>query len=252
MGGFFEVGAGRTTVGLLSRSLFAFDMQHAPLWERSTGKLVARSGHRGSWSRGTTLAGLNASVGTYTAANTVPGYDVKSVLGVSRLLLTMGTSDTLTFPIGWAPQMLSGWLRFVETGARTTLNATLFSIAQDDPTAGVRFFLDTSGSFYRLTYHNGTTSVTATLASGAPTAGQTVDLRWQWAANGSVSLWQSINGAGETTASSGALALPSAWSASSLLRLNRRGISANPGQGSYRACTVLPGLVAAAELMGAW
>lgn len=251
--GFAETGMARAVLPLASRALFAFDMQHAPLWERETGALVARSGHKGVWSRDSaTLASLTATGGTWTAPASVPGYEHKTLLGASRMVLTMDTSDRVVFPLGWGPQMFSGWLRFVETGARTVANSTLVSLAGNDPTTGVRFYLDTSGIYYRLTYHNGTASVTATLTSGAPTAGQVVDLRWQWAANGALSLWQSINGGAETTATSSALALPAAWASGAALRLNRRGLTANPGKMSFRSLVLAPGALTAAQLQGIW
>ena len=257
MSGFLDTGRSRRAVPLASRALFAFDVQHAPLWERETGALVARSGHKGVWSRDTsTLASLTAANGTWTAPATIPGYDVKTLLGTSSLVLIMGTTDRVVFPLGWAPQALSGWIRFIETGARVaTAGATLLALSGDDPTTGVRLYLDTSGTasgYYGITYHNGSTSVTARLASGQPTTGQVVDLRWQWASNGALSLWQSINGGAETTATSSALALPAAWASGAKLRINRRGLTQNAGQQSLRSVLLAPGALPAAQLLGLW
>jgi hypothetical protein len=230
-----------------SRALEALDFRDGAVFEPSSGLYVARPGHRWAWSRGTaTLASVTATGGTYTAPATLPAYELAN----SQLGLRMGNDDILrgNSPVAWVPQELCGELLFVDRGARTTTNATLFAIAGDDPTSGVRIHLDTSGSYYRFTYHNGSTSVIATLTSGQPTAGQLVRMRWGWASNGVVSLRQSINGGAETTATSGALALPSATAfESARVRIGRRGLTQNPAPLTLLSLLVMPGTLTDAQ-----
>lgn len=232
-----------------SRCLEALDLRDGAVFEPSTGLFVARSGHRFSWSRGTsTLAGVNAVGGTYTAPATLPAYESAN----SQLGVALGVNDILrgNAVVGHLPQDLSGELLFVERGARVgTAGDTLFAIAGDDPTTGVRLFIDTTGTasgFYRITSHNGSTSVTATLASGQPTAGQLVRLRWLWSASG-LTLRQSINGGAFTSATSGALALPSAWATGARTRIGRRGLTQNPAPLTLLSYLLAPGTLTDAQ-----
>jgi hypothetical protein len=232
-----------------SRCLEALDFRDGAVFEPTSGLFVARSGHRFSWSRGTsTLAGVNAVGGTYTAPATLPAYEsANSQLGVS-----LGVDDVLrgNAAVGWLPQELSGELLFVERGARIgTAGGTLLAISGDDPTTGVRIFIDTTGTaggFYRITYHNGSTSVTATLASGQPTAGQLVRLRWLWSASG-LTLRQSINGGAFTQATSGGLALPAAYATGARTRIGRRGATQNPAPLTLLSYWLAPGTLTDAQ-----
>jgi hypothetical protein len=226
-----------------SRCREALDFRDGVVVEPTSGLFVARSGHRLSWSRGaSTLAGVNAVGGTYTAPATLPAYESAN----SQLGVNLGVNDILrgNAAVGWLPQELSGELLFVERGARVgTAGDTLFAIAGDDPTTGVRLFIDTTGTasgFYRITYHNGTTSVTATLAAGQPTAGQLVRLRWLWSASG-LTLRQSINGGAFTSATSSALALPAAWATGARTRIGRRGTTQNPAPLTLLSYLLAPG-----------
>jgi len=250
MSGFNDV---RQTTAPVSRALFAWSLKEDLNIEASTGNLVARSGQRGTWSRGgaASSAGIVANNGTYTAPASLPSFEARTIDGVEQTTLHLGASDYVFWPVGWLPQTLTGRITFVELGARTAVNSTLFAISANDPTAGVQLYVDTSGTFYRITYHNGTTSVTATLTAGQPTSGQNVALWWSWSAAG-LTLKQSINGGAATTATSGALALPSAWSAGTMLRLNRRGLTQNAAIGSYASALVAPGTVSDADIVEFW
>ena len=232
-----------------------FDTQHAPLFEKETGKLVARSGHRGSFIRNSTLSVSGVSNGPYVAPRTVPALESRVLAGVAQLVMTMGDGDYLAFPQAQlAPQELSGWLRIVETGARVVSGSTLFAMSTTAD-AGARWFLDTNGSFYRFTYNDGSSAVSATLNSGQPTAGQTVDFLWSIASNGALTFSQSINEAAPTSAVSGALALPSASNMPTHVCLNMRGVSGsaiNPGRASYRTCAIFPGSLTLTQAKGMW
>lgn len=224
------------TPRLLSACLFHVDFARA--------SLLSASGVAGVFARATTLASVSDGAGTtYTAPHSFPAWENRDLDGDTvreACGLRMGTSDFLHWVTPPAPQALSFLLEFVETGARTSANSTLFAIC-NDAVSGARLYLDTSGSYYRVTYHNGSTSVTATLSSGQPTSGQRVRLRGEWASNGALTIWQSINEAAETTATSSALALPTAWGTGAKLRLNSRGDTENPAQGWYRRLKLVAG-----------
>jgi len=233
----------------MSSALFAWDAADGPAMRWATGGLMARTGHEGTWSRGAaTLASVLAATGSYTAQGSMPGWEARTIGGVAQTVLRCGTSDRVTWVPGHGPQPFTWRMSFIELGARTAANSTLWAYA-NDAVSGVRFFVDTSGSFYRVTYHNGSTFVTATLTSGAPTSGQDVLLWGTWAANGAVTINQRINGGSQTSASSGALALPSAWAAGTLIRLNRRGASVNAAQGAYRSLVIAPGVLSESEIL---
>jgi hypothetical protein len=100
-------------------------------------------------------------------------------------------------------------------------------------------YVFSNGTTYRAEHHNGSSAVTAALGA-APTTGNRVELRVVLAANGAVTIGQSINGAAETTATSSALALSAAWSATTLW-LNGEA-AATAGNGYYRTLKVSAGV----------
>lgn len=229
----------------LSRALLALDFRDGPLWEPTTGLLVARSGQRFTWSRSATLASVNATGGTYTAPVTLPAWELAN----STLGLRLGVDDVLreTVAVGFAVQAISGELEILERGARVaTAGGTLLALSADDPTSGVRFFLDTTGSLYQLTAHNGTTTATVTLASGAPVAGDVVRFRFAWT-GAALTLTQSINGGATVTATSAGVALPASWGAIRW-RIGRRGLTQNPAALTVQRLFVVPGALSDATL----
>jgi hypothetical protein len=228
---------------LWSRDLLSWDAALAE-WSPDSGAILALSGHVGTWSRGATLASVADATGaTYTAQASEPAWEQRDWTGDSvrdSFGLRMGTDDRLAWPTSVQPQAMAGLLEIIETGARTTSGATLFALRAANAT-GAGLWLDTSGTYYRMNYSDGSTTRTATLTSGQPTSGQRVRFTWQLASTGALTFRQSINGAAATEATAAALALPSAWPSDAAWRLNSRGASANPGQGWYRRVRVVAG-----------
>lgn len=220
-------------------------------WDAALATLTSDQGVVGVHSRATTLASVSDGVGaTYTAPHSLPAWEMRDLDGDSvreAMGLRMGTSDFVHWAVAPAPQAMSGLLELVETGARTTANATFFAVT-NDAVSGARLWLDTSGTYYRLNWTDGTTTRTATLAAGQPTTGQRVRLRWTLAADGALALWQSINGAPETSATAAALTLPSAWASNAKVRLNSRGDTEHPAQGWYRRAKLVAGLLSTEDL----
>lgn len=232
-------------LGPQSRALLHLDVRQGAIWEPTTGHLVAHSGQRFTWSRSTTLASVPVPGGSYTAPATLPAWAEAD----GALALHLGPDDILREAVAtpWLPTPFFGRLRFVERGARTTTNATLFAIAPDDPTSGTRFYLYGTSTYYALLAHNGTTSATATLTAGQPAPGDLVTMDFAWAAGGLL-LSQRIGAGSPTSATSGALALPAAWSAGTRVRIGRRGATANPASLTFLSLALMPGAYSADTL----
>lgn len=180
------------------------------------------SGQPGSFTRAATATFLDSLGATCTAGYGQARFEPRVHLGATHFGLLMGTADTHNFPALWRPRThASRWVG-QQVGAMASAGKALLSISNDGVT-GARLVLDSSGSFYRLTHHNGTSGVTVTLAV-APSNGQDLELWWQVYSDGSVQLWQSINGAAATnTVRSSALAFASAWGTGAVLRFGNSG-----------------------------
>jgi hypothetical protein len=211
-------------------------------WRAQDASTAQLSGRAGTFARVATRTATDSAAVSVTYPADVPAWSVRGGL----LGLEAGVEDRLSWTWPHAPQAMSGALTFVETGGRTTSGRTLLSIS-NDAASGARLWLDTSGSYYRLQWTNGSTTRTATMTVGQPTSGQTVVLRWQLAADGALSLWQAIDGAAETTATAAALTLPAAWAADARLRLNSVG-TATGGQAWYRRLVIVAGVADGAAL----
>ena len=68
--------------------------------------------------------------------------------------------------------------REISRRSGTTANAGLVYLGNDGQT-GARLILDSSGTNYRATIHNGTTSQSVSLATATPTTGQMARLLLQ-------------------------------------------------------------------------
>lgn len=202
----------------LSRCLFHFDVATA-VRDASSGAFVAESGHTAVLARGATASPADSNGTTYTAQFVQPAYECRDWLnGGSRQsfgLLT-GTSDRLPFSVAFRPKAMGGYAEFIEVAGAT------FCLS-NAAVSGARLVIDKTGSVYRITHHNGTSSVTATMVQTVA-AGNRIRLRWQLNATGSVQIWQSINEAAETGPSASAtLALATTWAASSSVYVNALG-----------------------------
>jgi hypothetical protein len=143
----------------------------------------------------------------------------------------------LQIPFIYPPQEMSGLLEFIERGTSLTTGAGLWSIGDYVlATPSLQIGLGTTG--YQIKHISGGT-VSSVLAT-KPTIGDIVRLRFSLNADGSVQIWQSINGAAETTpGASAANALGVAWS-ENYSWLNGLG-AGNQGFVAFRQMVVLPG-----------
>ncbi len=208
---------------------------------------------------------LSGQLGTYASSATTPAitdaegmsvtggilqprfapYEWDGDVGRGSMCLYMDTTDRLSWGCEWRPRALAFYLRFVEQGARVLAAGTALMSITADTVTGARLILDTSGTgagHYRITHHNGTTGVTATLAGVQPASGDRVVLRGYLYADGSVQLWQSVNAAAEEfTARTAANALAASWVTGARVRLNSAGTT-NIGVAAYRQFKLAPAL----------
>jgi len=165
------------------------------------------------------------------------------------LALLLGTSDLLYWPVPVLPAAMTGYLEFVQVGAVPAASSCIWYLGNSGNT-GARFWIDSSGTYWRLNHHNGTSSVTSTLAA-APASGNRVALRFTITSAGVIQLHQSVNGAAESSATaSGSLALASAWGDTRLYG-NSTGAT-NGAAVSIIRSRLAYGSLTAAEMQAAW
>lgn len=126
-------------------------------------------------------------------------------------------AETLSTPFLALPQAMTFYADFVERGNPVLANFNRICQVSDAAGNGptINLFADPSG-YYRFSHTNATTTVNATMGT-APVAGNRVRLRGVLYSDGSCELFQSIDGAAETTSGrTAANALASAWVAAIL------------------------------------
>jgi len=211
--------------------------RHPLLWLGRDLVVNAHSGQAGTFTRAATAAPTDSYSVARTVVHSQPAWQTNVTHGRTGALL--GASTGISWPLPLLPQAMSGMVEFIEGGTVTTASAGLVYLGNDAAT-GARLYLDSSGTQYRVTHHNGTSPVTATMTGTAPTSGQRVRIRWWLYSDGKVQIWQSINGAAETgPAASGTLSLATAW-AGTTWRVNSAG-TANYGVTNALACVVMLG-----------
>lgn len=205
--------------------------------------LTALTGHVPTFSRAATATITDSNGTSFTAAQHMVGWEPRDWDndGICEAMgVRLGTSDRLSYLAEWAPKACAFYHEFIQIGAMPSAGVALWSITNDAVT-GARLVLDSSGSFWRLTHHNGSTSDSKTLAV-APSDGQRVVLWGQLYDDGSVQLWQTINGAAATNTTRGsAAALASAWGTDARLRIGASG-SGNYASQWLKRLKIVPGI----------
>lgn len=161
--------------------------------------LRARSGQTPTFSRAATASIVDSLGTSLTLGHHLPAYEPRDWLRTGARThagLLLGTSDRLSYPAQFRPAVCGFRLAFMMTGAMPADGIALWSIT-NDAVSGARLVLDSSGTYWRLSHHNGSASITATLAV-APVSGDSVELIGQLYGDGSVQLWQAINFAAMT------------------------------------------------------
>ena len=224
----------------------------APTYRRP---LARQSAHLVSWqARGLSVDADTgqAGVATFAASANVIASDATTFAAVAGMprwqmqdlqavptgrespTLWLGVGDTLAWTV--APRLtgVTLSLQFVQPSVFPTVGTGLLYLGTD-AVSGTRLYLDSTGSQYRVTHHNGTSPVTSTMTGTAPTSGQLVTLRATLASTGAVQVHQTIGEDDETSATaSGTLAVV-ALSAASRLRLNGIGTANTTAYAARRA-----------------
>lgn len=211
-------------------------------WESRSCSLRALTGELGTLTRAATGTALDDNAVSRTLVNDQARWqwedtDADTVRDTPVLLLGQATGTELCkWTVTHRPALSTTFLAdFIEGGARTVAGAGVFYLGNDGVT-GARLYIDTTGTFYRATHHNGTSSVASTMGSGTPAVGDRVRLRVEYnGTTGVIRIYQSINAAAEVAAAASAGLTPtSAWGASTL-RLGSLG-TANLGVNRFRRC----------------
>lgn len=175
--------------------------------------LAAVSGQAAQFSRAGTRTAIDSQGVTRTLVEGQPAHewvdlDADSVRETPGLL--MGSTDRLWYDMLLHPTDLALYAEFIERGSLAAGGAVLY--VGNEAGTGARILLESSGTQYRFTYTDGTTTRTSTMTGTAPVSGQRVQLTGTLSAAGVVQVRQRINGGTETSAAAAtALALPSAW-----------------------------------------
>lgn len=231
--------------GLFRREVTAA-YRHPLIWLARDLTIDARTGQAGTLTRTTTKAVPDSGGTNRTVNHSQPGW----VGNTAVPSLDLGASESLQWAFSTKPTAMCGLIDFYENGTLASAGLPLLTICGATFLAPTLYLDVSAGLKYQITHNNNVSSVTATLAA-APTSGQRVQIRWWLYSDGKVQLWQSINGAAETTpGASGTLALASAWNGTPALYLNAKAVSSY-GANRFIGCVVMLGNQSQAKLLEA-
>ena len=174
-----------------------------------------------------------------------------SYMKVTTVAVARAVEAATWVPYLRPPQLSTLYLKFREAG--TILDATgsvLLHIGLTAAATDARLVIRQTGGFYEVLHDNGTAEVSSTLAA-APNLGDTVELRAEVAADGSVRIHQAINAAAESSAAaSAANAFATTWAGpATRLYLNSHPDATLPGALELQALKIaLAGAYSMAEL----
>jgi hypothetical protein len=224
--------------------------RHAFVWQGRGLTLSSQRGQAGALVRAAAGAALDTNGVSLNIPPNVARWERGTISGAERVGLMLDT-DLLSWDTLFAARGLGGMIEFIEAGTIGIAGAGLVYCG-NDAKSGARWYIDVTGGQYRFTHHNGTSPVTATMTGTAPTNGQQVRLRWKIeVGTGEAQLWQSINGATETTPglSAGGLSFV-AWGTTQRLRINSVGTT-NLGSVLALGLAVAIGTPTQAQLLAA-
>lgn len=243
--------AARDATRVTRRSRLPFHWRGDRFDLQSVGRITSQAA--AALVRATTASPVDANGTSRTVTHSQPAWDIVDWDGDATRetpALRLGASDSIYHSTYAAsPTALTWYVEFVENGSVAIASAGVVYIGNAGNT-GARLWIDSTGTYYRVRHHNGTSEVTSTLAA-APTSGQRVALRATLASTGAVQIHQSINGAAETSASaSGTNTLTSDWGYPSLY-FNSTG-DTNKGANLFVRVKIHHGSYTAAQMQAAW
>jgi hypothetical protein len=213
--------------------------------------LTAITGQVATFTRAATGTLLDSRGATVTAVHSMPRYESRTWEGSASIGLRLSTDDC-TYPCDWAPETGTYYVELVEAGTRTTAGAGLLYVGNDGQT-GARLTLDSDGTNYRATIHNGTSSQSISLASATPTTGQAARIAVQiedTGGNQRVRLLLRVAGVNTITAWSSTVTRAAAWGTGATVRLNRVGSAGTQGSTWVRQVAYSAGLLTADDMGG--
>ena len=238
--------ASRATAAPTLRSLARFRVQYRR-------GLDALTGQTATLTRASTATLIDSAGATVTVGHAMPRYEARTWIDDAAVGLRL-SADDLTYPCEWPPETGTLYVALSEAGTRTTANAGLVAIVNDG-VSDARLVLDSDGSNYRATLHNGTTSASVTASSVAPTTGQPCEIALQLDDDGTdmrvrMILAIPMTAGEEITAWSSAITRAAAWGSGAKLRLNRTGSAGTQGSTWLRDVAWFPGLVSLDDARG--
>lgn len=224
-------------------------------WQARRGTLDAITGQTGALTRAATGTAVDSNGTTYTAAHSMPRWEARD-FAFSGTRDTLGlrlAADDLTWDANWRPETGTLLGEFSEEGTRTTANAGLLYLG-NDAQSGARLLVDSTGSNYRVTFHNGTTSQSASLATGTPTTGQMFRVGVQLEDDGTnqrarLILHVVTTGVETFSAWTTPIARATAWGTGAKLRVNRIGSAGTQGSTWVRQAAWCPSLLTLDEMV---
>lgn len=219
-------------------------------WRAARGLLTPLTGQTPTFTATTTGTADDVNGTSYTAVHSQPRWHWDSTQ--ERPALRMTSRDQLYWALNIIPVEMTVYVEFIEQGTRTgSAGEKILHLGhQTSATTDARFYIDTTGSAYRVSHDNGSANRQVTV-SGSPTTGDRVEILARLQADGGVEIEMSIDGATATTNSAGtANTLQSAW-AGPYLHLN--GVaSSNQGSSDFLAVKLAHGDRTLAEMRTAW
>lgn len=222
-------------------------------WRADRFDVNALTGQTGTFTRAGTASALDFAGTSATIVHSAPAWQMEDWDGDSSresVALLMGGSNRLWWPMigSLGYDNFTVYVEFVERGAVGVAGAKVFYIGAAD-TYGAWFTVDSTGGAYRANVYNGVDVERVTL-SVAPSTGNRVALRATVETDCKVQLFQSINGATETSTTKSP-ALTFSGFAGNRLYLGSAG-DLEPGTNAFLRLRVSLGLQTAAAMQATW
>lgn len=222
-------------------------------WRADRFDVNALTGQTGTFSRAGTASALDFAGTSATIVHSAPAWQMEDWDGDSSresVALLMGGSNRLWWPMigSLGSDNFTVYVEFVERGAVGVNSAHVLFVGKNDVT-GAYFQIASNTSAYYAGFYNGTSTVTSLLGA-APSTGNRVALRATFETDGKIQLFQSINGAAETSATKSS-ALTFSGFGDNRLYLGSAG-DFEPGTNAFLRLRVSLGLRSAAEMQATW
>lgn len=218
-------------------------------WQGRRGSLDALTGQAGTLVRAATGTAVDINGTTYTAGHSMARWENRDFANSgSRYELGVRLStDDLFWAANWRPETATFLVEFSEAGTRTTANAGLLYLGNDAQT-GARLLIDSTGTNFRATVHNGTTSQTSTLSTATPLTNQGTRLALQLEDDGTnwrvrLVLRVFATGSQEFSAWTTPIARAATWGTDAKVRVNRIGSAGTQGSTWVRQVAWCAGLL---------